>query len=153
MLTLLKWINLSSNVSFHCWNLFTTSINRKAENGIWYSLLHSLPSSWAVVKVNEIWKEEMLYRYSIGILWFINCVFLLFIYTGDITTLPAMSLQDQNHWVLLRGAGRCGDHEGWVTLSVHLYINRYINIYQYCISVLIWESEELLVTDFFFTKS
>lgn len=84
---------------------------------------------------------------------FINCVFLFFIYTGDITTLPAMSLQDQNHWVLLRGAGRCGDHEGWVILSVHLYINRYIIIYQYCISVLIWESEELLVADFFFTKS
>lgn len=46
-------INLRSNVSSHCWNLFTTSINRKAENGI-HSFLHSLPSSWAVVKVNEI---------------------------------------------------------------------------------------------------
>lgn len=46
-------INLRSNVSFYCWNLFTTSINRKAENGI-HSFLHSLPSSWAVVKVNEI---------------------------------------------------------------------------------------------------
>lgn len=83
--------------------------------------------------------------------------FLFFIYTGDITTLPAMSLQDQNHWVLLRGAGRCGDHEGWVTLSVHLYINRYINSYQYTtsVNVLIWDSEELLVRPyrFLFTKS
>lgn len=85
------------------------------------ALLNSLPSCWAMVKVNKIWKEAMSY---IDILMeYFELWIVFFFYTGDITSLPAMSLQDQNHRVLLCGAGRCGDPEGWVILSVHLYVN------------------------------